>query len=96
MKEKTLEGSYEMELKFPGDGRVFLNYWDSIHGKDVCAEIRDGKLFQYVHTGPEVEESEVDGKDIGDVFEQKEISMTDFIEQITASINNWQTPSKEK
>jgi hypothetical protein len=88
MNKQAPIGSYKMELKFPGDGRVFLNYWDAIHGNDVCAEIRDGKLFQYIHTGSEVEESEVAGTDIGDVFEQKEISLADFIGKVVESIKN--------
>lgn len=40
-----IEGSYSIELKFVGDGRVFLNYWDIFHGDDVCAEVVDGSLY---------------------------------------------------
>lgn len=36
-----LEGRYNLELNFPGDGRLFLNYWDWAHGIDVCAEVKD-------------------------------------------------------
>lgn len=41
-----IQGKYELELKYPGDGRCFLNYWDhSGYGNDVFAEIQNGKLF---------------------------------------------------
>lgn len=40
-----MEGKYKLELNYPGDGRAFLNYWDWRQGADVCAEIKDGKLF---------------------------------------------------
>lgn len=40
-----MEGSYSIELKFVGDGRVFLNYWDIFHGRDVVAEFVDGSLY---------------------------------------------------
>jgi hypothetical protein len=39
------EGKYNLELNLPGDGRIFLNFWDSIHGYDVMAELKDGKLI---------------------------------------------------
>lgn len=40
-----MKGKYKLELNFVGDGKLFLNYWDSIHGNDVVAEIIDNKLF---------------------------------------------------
>lgn len=40
-----IEGKYNLELNFPGDGRVFLNFWDHVHGEDVVAELMDGKLI---------------------------------------------------
>lgn len=27
------------------DGTLSLNYWDSIHGNDVCLEFKDGRWF---------------------------------------------------
>ena len=39
------EGKYNLELNLPGDGRMFLNFWDSIQGLDVIAELKDGKLM---------------------------------------------------
>lgn len=41
----NIEGKYNLELNFPGDGRCFLNFWDSIHGNDVCAEVIYGALY---------------------------------------------------
>lgn len=35
----------QIELHQPGDGRVFLNYWDFMRGDDVCAEVRGNELF---------------------------------------------------
>lgn len=40
-----MEGKYNLELNYPGDGRCFLNHWDYRHGNDVVAEIKEGKLF---------------------------------------------------
>lgn len=35
----------KLELNFPGNGRVFLNYWDWDNGNDVTAELVDGNLY---------------------------------------------------
>jgi hypothetical protein len=35
----------ELELNIIGDGRIFLNFWDFTHGRDVCAEIVNGLLY---------------------------------------------------
>lgn len=35
----------KLELHFPGDGRLFLNFWDWAHGNDVVVEVIDGKLW---------------------------------------------------
>jgi hypothetical protein len=37
-------GKYNIELNIPGDGRMFLNFWNWYNGFDVCAEIKDGEL----------------------------------------------------
>jgi hypothetical protein len=42
----AIEGKYELELNFVGDGRVFLNFWDFMHGDDVIAEIKDRELYR--------------------------------------------------
>lgn len=34
-----IKGKYKIELNYPGNGRLFLNFWDSIHGNDVVVEI---------------------------------------------------------
>lgn len=41
----TIEGKYKLELNFPGDGRCFLSFWDSIHGNDVVVEVKGGRLY---------------------------------------------------
>lgn len=40
-----LKGKYELELNYPGDGRLFLNYWDFSHGEDVCVEYKNETLY---------------------------------------------------
>ena len=31
-----------LELNIPSDGRMFLNYWDSVHGNDLTCQIKNG------------------------------------------------------
>ena len=31
-----------LELNIPSDGRMFLNYWDSINGNDLTCQIKNG------------------------------------------------------
>lgn len=40
-----VEGKYQIELNYVGDGRLFLNFWNNCGGGDVVCQIRDGKLF---------------------------------------------------
>lgn len=47
-------GKHTLELNYPGDGSKFLNFFDYMHGNDVIAEIKQGKLF-YRNTEGEVE-----------------------------------------
>jgi len=56
-----LEGKHQLEINYPGDGRVFLNYWDWSHGNDVCCQIVDGKLMKSVYdpTGNELPDLEI-------------------------------------
>jgi len=35
----------KLELLIFENGETFLNYWDTIHGEDVCVEIIDGNIF---------------------------------------------------
>lgn len=85
MKNK-IQGDYELELKFVDD-RVYLTFWDSIHGEDVCCRIKDNKIFAFVYTPKEVEEDERnDNPKINDVLETKEISLSEFIELVQLSV----------
>jgi len=34
-----------LELLGNNDGTISLNYWDNIHGEDVCLEFKEGKCF---------------------------------------------------
>jgi len=80
--QKSIQGEFKLELKF-SDERVFMNYWDMIHGNDVCVQVRDGKLFLFIHSASEVEDEEFEG----DAFAQKEITITEFIDLIKKSIS---------
>lgn len=79
-----VQGDHELELKFVDD-RIFLNYWDSIHGNDVCVQIIDGKLMMFVYSPKEVEQAEVDGAEI-EVFKQRELTVDQFVEAVKESI----------
>jgi hypothetical protein len=35
----------DIEILHTGDGRVFINKWDSRHGDDTVVEVIDGKLM---------------------------------------------------
>lgn len=35
----------KLELNLLEDGRMFLNFWDAMHGNDVVSEIKDGNLY---------------------------------------------------
>ena len=41
----TERGKYSIELHVVGDGRTFLNFWDYVHGNDVCVQVVDGSLY---------------------------------------------------
>jgi hypothetical protein len=85
--ENKVQGGYELEVKFVDETRVYLNFWDSIHGNDVCCQIKDGKILQFIYSPAEVEADEIkDEPEIEDVFEQKEISLNDFLELVQSSI----------
>jgi len=40
-----MQGKHNLELNWPGDGRLFLNFWDWAHGNDVACEVVEGKLM---------------------------------------------------
>ena len=85
--QNKVQGDYPLEVKFVDGKRVYLNFWDSIHGNDVCCQIKDGKIFKFVYSPAQVEADEVkDKSEIEDVFEQKEISLTEFLELVQTSI----------
>jgi hypothetical protein len=85
--QNKVQGDYPLEVKFVDEKRVYLNFWDSIYGNDVCCQIKYGKIFKFVHSPAQVEADEVkDEPEIEDVFEQKEISLTEFLELVQTSI----------
>lgn len=45
LRNEGMEGKYKIELNWPGDGRLFVNWWDNYQGFDVCAEFKNGSLF---------------------------------------------------
>lgn len=71
--QEGIRGKYKLELNFPGDGRCFLNFWDSIYGNDVVIEIINGVL--------EYTDHDVDGEFY------REISFKEFIELVKQSIS---------
>ena len=86
----SLQGKYELELKLngEGDGRKFLNYWDFKYGQDVCCEIKDGKIYKFIHSPMEVEADQVeDEPQIENVFQQEEITFAQFLELVEKSIS---------
>lgn len=52
------------------DNRKFINYWDYLHGEDVCCEIIDDELFK----------SEYD--DNGNELPKRKITFGEFIKLI--------------
>lgn len=67
----NIESKYNLELNFPGDGRCFLNFWDSIHGNDVVVEVENGELWY----------TPLNGKDT------RTISFWKYLELVKESIN---------
>lgn len=43
--KKPIQGKYNLELNIVGDGRTFLNFWESIHGNDVVARIIGDRIY---------------------------------------------------
>lgn len=81
--QNKVQGKYGLELKFVDETRLYLNYWDSFQGQDVCCQIKDGKLYKFGYSPKEVEEDE---PKIDDEFKQEEISLQQFVELVQDSI----------
>lgn len=64
-----------LELNLVEPGVEFLNYWDSIGGNDVVAQIIDGKLWMEEPS----EEGDVDELPL------REVSLVEFIHLVAAS-----------
>lgn len=71
----------DIELKLVDD-RVYLNFWDWAHGRDVNCQVEDGKLMKFVHSASENEELELQQADY-DPFEKEEITLERFIELVS-------------
>lgn len=80
--KSEIQGCYKLELKFV-DNRVFLNYWDWAHGRDVCVQVKDEKLLEFIYSKDEAESEDFEG----DAFEQKEVSIFEFIDKVKKSIS---------
>lgn len=65
-----IQGEYKLELNFSGN-KIFLNYWDSRHGNDVCCLIKNGKLYN-MKVEPKAEITE--------------ISLAEFIDLVKESV----------
>lgn len=61
-----------IEVHSPGDGRLFLNYWNWRNGNDVVCEVIDGKLIHH---------NEVDGEEKHD-----EITLSEFLTMVEARV----------
>jgi len=86
MKNK-IQGDYPLEVRFVDETRVYLNFWDMTHGNDVCCQIKDGKLFKFVHNANDIETDMMrDESQIEDHLELKEISLNEFLELVQSSI----------
>jgi len=82
-----VEGKYDLELNFVEKDRVYLSFWDCIHGQDICCQIKDGKLYKFAHSPSEIEADELeDTPKIDNIFKQKEVSFSEFIDLVKDSI----------
>ena len=61
-----------VEVHSPGDGRLFLNYWNWHNGNDVVCEVIDGKLIHHY---------EVDGEEKNDEF-----TLSEFLKMVEARV----------
>lgn len=68
------KGRYKVnvEVHSPGDGRLFLNYWNWRNGNDVTCEVIDGKL---------IHNNEVDGEEKHD-----EVTLSEFLTMVEARV----------
>ncbi len=65
-----------LELHSPGDGRLFLNFWDWAHGDDVIVEIINDKLMLRQRD------------ENADELPSKEITFTEFLKLVKESIES--------
>ena len=76
----AIQGKLHIELKYPGDGRLFLNYWGgTTGGEDICCQVVDGKLLK--------SNFDEDGNDLPDT----EIDFNDFLSLIEATSQDIET-----
>ena len=59
-----------IEYNIVGDGRKFLNHWDSVYGEDIVCEIINDKLILIIHD------------DEGNILPGREISISEFLSLI--------------
>lgn len=78
---KNLEGKIQLELNHVGDGRLFLNFWNTLTGEDVIAEVEKNKLIIDI-PNPEYDKLE---KPLENKTIEKEISIFEFIEMVKKS-----------
>lgn len=57
-----------VEIHSPGDGRIFINYWNWRNGDDVVCELIDGKI---IHSNR-----------VDDVEKNVEITIGEFIKMV--------------
>lgn len=80
LKNMAMAGKYALELNYPGDGRLYLNYWDWQRGQDVCCQVFADPVngFKIVHNSYD---------NSGNLIEvDTEITFMQFIEMVEASI----------
>lgn len=76
----AMAGKYALELNYPGDGRLYLNYWDWERGQDVCCQVFADPVngFRIVHNSYD---------NIGNLIEvDTEITFHDFLKMVEDSI----------
>lgn len=79
---ENLEGKIQLELNIVGDGRIFLNFWNTLTGEDVNAEFEDNKLMLQNIPNPEYDKLE---KPLENDYLEKEITISEFIELVQKS-----------
>ena len=65
-----------LELIINENGTKFLNFWDFMHGDDVCSEIKDGEIY-------------ISDENSDEVDYINKISLKEFIEKVEKNTSNW-------